>query len=340
MQGRNAQVARIYRILNLLEGSPQGLSAAEIKARLSERDFDVSKRTIYRDLEALCEAGFPVFPTETTSDENATRWVLEGRTKVGQYLAFSIQELFALHLVRGMLAQLKDTPVHTDFERAFQKIEDKLGTSHREYLDELSMGVRFDQSTSWAQGLDADTLETVRAACAEGQVLSTDYESVNSGTVKRRRLGPHYLYFAKGSVYLVAEDLETAKTKLFALPRMKNVVMEDEPFESTPIDHERFFKSSFGIFQGSEPKEVEIEFGKTVASFVRERRWHSSQRVKELDSGRILVSMSVAVTPELVQWVLGFGPEAQVLEPKDLRDQVVSAVAEMAKYYACAQAAG
>ncbi len=76
MHGRNAQVARIYRILSLLEGTPQGLSASEIRQRLAERDFEVSKRTVYRDLEALSDAGFPLFPSEQCSDESATRWVL------------------------------------------------------------------------------------------------------------------------------------------------------------------------------------------------------------------------------------------------------------------------
>src|SRR5580692_3546813 len=115
MQGRNAQVARIYRILNLLEGSPHGLSACEIRERLTERDVEVSKRTVYRDLEALSDAGFPLFPLDSVdgqSDQHATRWVLERSAKINQYLALSAQELFALYLARGMLVPLKNTPLH------------------------------------------------------------------------------------------------------------------------------------------------------------------------------------------------------------------------------------
>lgn len=138
MHGRNAQVARIYRILNLLEGTPQGLSAHEIWQRLNERGHKICKRTVYRDLEALSGAGFPLFPREQGGDEEGTRWVLERNAKINQYLVFSGQELFALCLARSALTPFKDTPLYDDLNRAFQKIEEKLGTVHREHFAELS----------------------------------------------------------------------------------------------------------------------------------------------------------------------------------------------------------
>ena len=231
MHGRNTQVARIYRILNLLEGSPQGLSATELRERLGERDVEVSKRTIYRDLEALSDAGFPLFPNVSPDhdrDEGATRWVLERGAKINQYLVFTAQELFALYLARGMLVQHGDSPLHSDLEGVFRKIADKLGTVNREHFTELASEIRFDTSPNWGLGLKLEVLDAVRAACAEGQVLTVDYESVSSGTKSRRRLGPHYVYFTKGMAYLIAEDLATGESKVFALPRMANAVMEDE----------------------------------------------------------------------------------------------------------------
>lgn len=333
MHGRNAQVARIYRILSILEGTPHGLTALELKERLNERGHEVSKRTVYRDLEALSDAGFPLFPSEQGADEAVTRWVLEKHAKVGQYLAFSSEELFALYLMRGMLSHLKSSPVHSDFERAFAKIEEKLGKAHREYLAELAADVKFEKAPGTGQALDLELLATVRAACAEGQALSVDYESVHSGTSKRRRLGPHYLYFAKGSVYLLAEELETRETKLFALPRMRNAVMEDDSYDGKGLGQQKHFESSFGVYQGKRAVPVKVAFSKRLAAFVRERHWHPSQSIQPQADGALELKMTVALTPELVQWILGFGPEAQVLEPKDLRADVASAIAQMADKY-------
>jgi predicted DNA-binding transcriptional regulator YafY len=84
MQGRNAQVARIYKILVLLEGAPQGLTALELRERLLDRGSDVSKRTVYRDLEALADAGFPLSEGAENENGEATRWVLH-RSLKGRY---------------------------------------------------------------------------------------------------------------------------------------------------------------------------------------------------------------------------------------------------------------
>lgn len=320
MQGRNAQVARIYRILTLLEGAPQGLTAAELHERLSERDHEVSRRTVYRDLQALSDAGFPLA-------ENDARWVLERGTRINQYLALSARELLALHLARGLLPW-------AELESVFRKIKDKLGTAHREYFGELSSEVRFESNAAAGPALDHELLETVRAACAEGQVLAVDYDSVSSRTRSRRRLGPHYVYFARSAAYLIAEDLANGQTKVFALSRMRNAVMEEAAYDGKPVDHEAFFAASFGVFRGLKPSLVRLRFSQVVSPIVRERRWHASQALTEHEDGALELTMTVALTPELVQWILGFGAEAQVLAPDELRAEIATAVSAMAKLYA------
>lgn len=332
MAGRNSQVSRIYRILNLLEGAPQGLSVNEIWERLLDRDHEIGKRTVYRDLEALSAAGFPLFAQEETTDENAKKWVLEKSVKIN-HLVLSGRELFALFLARGMLVPLKETPLYADLDQVFGKIEEKLGKTHREYYEQLSSELQFEGGPKWGLGLNAEILDTVRAACAEAQVLSVDYESANSGVKRRRELGPHYLYFAKGSMYLIAEDLEAKEVKVFSIPRMTNAVMEDRPYDGEPINPEKFFESSFGIFHGKGPVKVKLEFSKLVSPYVRERRWHSSQQLVSRPDGKIQLTFDVAITPELVQWVLGFGAEAVALEPTELRSKLSETASKLLAIY-------
>jgi predicted DNA-binding transcriptional regulator YafY len=269
--------------LILLEKSPQGLTASEIRDRLSERDFEVSKRTIYRDLEALSDAGFPLFPCEGAGDESVARWVLEDGTR-----------------------------------RVLRNIEGKLGMARREHFAEIA---------------DSSLRSALRSACAARRVLSVDYESANSGKKSRRLLGPHHLFSANGSEYLLAEDLATKQTKVFAVPRMKNAVVEPRRYEGKAVDHEKFFEASFGIFRGEKAESVRIAFAKAISTYVKERRWHASQSFEPARGGGVRMSMTVAITPELVQWILGFGPDAQVLEPEDLRVKVSDSIGRMAELY-------
>ena len=207
MSGRNSQVARIYTLLQVLEGAPQGLSVKELMDRVVDRGHEVKQRTIYRDLEALQQAGFPLSCEDNATDSNASRWTLERLTRVNEHFILSTRELLALFLARGVLAPLRDTPFYVDLNSIFKKIEERVGPKGREYFQELSGEMHFEPGPRWGLGLDPVLLETVQACCAERQVLEVRYSSANSGDKRVRKLGPHYLLFAKGSVYLIAEDL-------------------------------------------------------------------------------------------------------------------------------------
>jgi len=72
MAGRNSQVARFYKILTLLEGASHGLTVTEILSRLQEWAVEVTERTVYRDLEGLKDAGFPLESKAEIFNQNET----------------------------------------------------------------------------------------------------------------------------------------------------------------------------------------------------------------------------------------------------------------------------
>jgi len=339
MPGRNAQVSRLFTLLNLLELAPQGLTVSEITERLNDRDHEASKRTVYRDLEALTAAGFPLKEEAVSDDTGATRWTLEKLTRINDHFILTSRELLALYLARGVLSPLKDTPFFEDLNSIFHKIEERIGSKGIRHLTEISQELHFEPGPRWGLGLDPDLLETVRAACSEKQVLEVTYASANSRSKTSRQLGPHFLYFSKGSLYLVAEDLKDTKVKVFSLPRMSEATMLETPYEGAEVDPATYFKDSFGIFTSGEPTTVRVEFSPLVAPFVKERRWHDSQKVVSKSDGSIVVTLEVALSPELIQWVLGYGENAIVLEPFDLRREVMKAASGVISRYSQLKAA-
>jgi len=97
-------------------------------------------------------------------------------------------------------------------------------------------------------------------------------------------------------------------------------------------DPERVFADSFGIFvEESYPVErIEVSLAPRWAAFVRSHRWHRSQE-SFTQAGRIHVRLRVRLCPELVSWVLGFGPEARVVGPPALRRRIAHLARQMAK---------
>ena len=114
---------------------------------------------------------------------------------------------------------------------------------------------------------------------------------------------------------------------------MSDVQMLDEPYEGKVTTPDDYFKGSIGVYEGKKLSSVKICFAPQIAPFVQERRWHHTQSFVKKGDGSIVLSLEVGLTPELVQWILGFGAKAEVMEPCELRDKVMQEASEIVSAY-------
>lgn len=326
---RNDSALRILEIGRLLESAPQGLTIKELHDRLTDLGFEAGQRTVYRDIEAASL----LFPIHEEEGSKPTRFCMQPLNKVTRYLVLNARELFALYLARGALLPLQNTPFYEDLDAVFQKIDGLIGDKGLAHLRELQGHLKFEALPKWGLGLDPDILETIRAACTERHCLKTSYRGTKDAAPKDRQLGPHFLYYSKGGIYLVAEDLEKGEVRTYSLPRFAKAEMTSVPYESEALDPTDYFKGSFGVFSANEPTAVELEFNSTVAPFVSERVWHPSQRVTHLAGGTIRMKLEVGITPEFFSWVLSFGSNALIAKPESLRKQILAEAENLKQLY-------
>lgn len=327
---RNEQVNRILFLVRTLEGAPHGLTPKDLLSRAKAKGFDVGERTVYRDLEVL----ETIFPLRLIDDPvtNAKRWVLEEHTRVSGHLVLSTKELFALFLSRGALAGLKQTPFYEDLQSLFKKIDERIGAKGVQHLQELDATVQFENIPQWGAGVDRTIVDALSSACAEGHVLEIEYASANSGITSKRKVGPHFLYYSKGALYLFAQDLKDYKIKTFALARFKSAEMLDEVFHGEPLDPDKYFAHSFGVFEGKTPERVSLLFNSKIGPYVKERTWHSTQ-VEVFNSNGVQLDFTLAYTPEFIQWVFGFASDCEVLGPESLKDLIRDRAESMIRIY-------
>ena len=332
MAARNDQVIRIIKLMRLLELNPQGLSVKEILTRLESEGIDVDRSTIYRDLSALEGAHVGVQNIEKGNDR---AWKLDDLIQVSRGITFNYNELIALFLTRESLRSFEGSPFFDTLKIFFDRLEHVFGPKAHKGLRELASTMQVRPGPTWVGGVSQSLVDTIHRACAEGHMVEIEYRSSGgstAGAVSKRKVGPVNLYFADSGAYLIAVDQNDQATKTFALMRVIAAkFLDNEVFEhhGGPIA----LGTGIGVFMGGGVVEdIEVFIQEPIASYVADRRFHSSQRSVRKENG-VQVTMTVVNNDELARWILGLGPCAKVISPDSLRESVTSLATAVADQY-------
>jgi predicted DNA-binding transcriptional regulator YafY len=319
---RNTEVIRQWTILREIERARGGVTIDELAALCA-----VTTRTIRRDLQALEEAGFPLYD-DRAHDDGKTRWRVNGQAFKGFTAGLTVSELCALYFSRTLVESLSGTPFRGDVESAFEKLSNGLTPHMRQFVDQLPrvIATKPDPLRRRTAGAAADDVAQQTIARALDAILhhrqaAIVYYSKSSERQKDYLVHPYRLAHAQGGLYLLAYVPEYGQVRTFAAERIRRLSLLDDHF--TPIEElpDMAFPHSLGVHSGP-PEHVEIEFEPAVADYVRTREWHPSQHVREVESGGVVVSLDVCIDRALTSWILGFGPSARVVSPERLAREI------------------
>jgi predicted DNA-binding transcriptional regulator YafY len=326
---RNAEVIRQWTILREIERARGiGVTIDDLASLCT-----VTTRTIRRDLQALEEAGFPLFDNKE-HDDGKTRWSINGQAFKGLAAGLTLSELCALYFSRTLLESLSGTPFRDDVESAFEKLSSALTPHMRQFLDQLPrvLATKADpkkRENPQQQRIIASALE---ATLALRQATIT-YYSKSSDRTKAYLVHPYRLAYAQGGLYLLAYVPEYSEVRTFAVERIQDLSLLEERFAPIEKLPDAAFPHSLGVHSGP-PARVEIEFQPAVADYVRAREWHASQRVRDTGEGGIAVSLDVCLDRALHSWILSFGPFARVVSPESLAREIAEQFEEARARYA------
>jgi predicted DNA-binding transcriptional regulator YafY len=319
---RNAEVIRQWTILREIERARGAGVTIDQLASLG----GVTTRTIRRDLQALEEAGFPLFD-DRSHDDGRTRWALNGQAFRGVAPGLTLSELCALYFSRTLLEALSGTPFRDEVESAFEKLASALAPHMRQFLDQLPRVIASKPDPMRKR--DDPRQRQVAARLLEATLhlrqASFTYHSQSSDRTKTYLVHPYRLAHAQGGLYLLAYVPEYGEVRTFAIERMRDLSLLEERF--TPIQElpEEAFPHSLGVHSGP-PERVEIAFEPSVADYVSAREWHQSQRMKGMPGGGVHMTLNVCLDRTLQSWILSFGPAARVIAPEGLANDIATQI--------------
>jgi predicted DNA-binding transcriptional regulator YafY len=327
---RNAEVIRQWTMLREIERARGvGVTIDDLASLCS-----VTTRTIRRDLQALEEAGFPLYD-DRSHDDGKTRWQVNGQAFKGLSTGLTVSELCALYFSRTLLESLSGTPFRDDVESAFDKLSAALTPHMRQFLDQLPrvIATKADPVRRHDNPRQQQFIARALEATLHLRQANLTYHSKSSDRTKTYLVHPYRLAYAQGGLYLLAYVPEYSTVRTFAFERIQDVSLLDERF--TPIEAlpDTAFPHSLGVHSGP-PEHVELEFEPAVADYVRARDWHPSQQLRDGASGTVVMSLDVCLDRALQGWILSFGPSARVIAPAGLVRDIAGQFAEATARYA------
>ncbi len=280
----------------------------------------VSIETIRRDLNDLADAGFKVH--DTVGFRGVKRWRVLG---FEDSFGFSITDLLSIYVGRQFLEPLAGTPFWEGQQKVFSKIRGALGPSGIGYLKKLASSLHATTVGSSDYTNRGELIDRLMVAVEDHLISLIVYQSDRSTEPVEQEVYPQGFVFHRGSLYLIAWSGRRGEIRTYKMDRIEDV-HATKLVAAVPQDFDlaEWLEHSFGVFRSgsTELQTIRIHFARDVARYVQESKWHGSQNLTPQPDGSLIAEFRLPDTQEIKRWIMSFGPNAKVLEPQELVQQI------------------
>lgn len=295
-------------------------------SELSEM-LNVDKKTVYRYIDSLSKANVPV------------------HTRKGRYGGFYIdkdfyiksadlnyRELKALLMASAVFTERAGFAYERDLKNAVHKIKNLYVNKNMNFDSIDNTGIFSMNSIGNTENLE-NKIHKINFSMLKGRSLSINYFSINKNDLTAMKVDPYDLIFKEGIWYIIGychmkDDIES-----FQLDRIRTLEINDDIYmRPHTFSLEDYLEHNSQIFAGDKIKIV-IKFDKSMADFIQNTKWHVNQTIEKLQDGSLLFRLYINDIKDIEQWVLGFGKNAEVIEPKELKENIKLEIEELYKKY-------
>lgn len=293
---------RLFRILYYI------LEKEKVTANELADKFEVSVRTIYRDIDSISSVGVPIFTTQ------------------GKGGGIKIDNEFILN------KSLFDANEKEQIIAALQGLEKTNEAYKSELITKLFALFKIKNSnwieidfTSWgSNNTYQDLFNTLKIVIINKNIISFSYISSKAEKINRR-VKPIRLLFKEQDWYLYAFCLLRNDFRYFKLSRMKDLevlaINYEDNFENAVLKKELKYENIVNI---------KLKFDKSVAFRVYDE---FNEAIEEDEKGNLYVEIKIPNNYKLYNYIFSFGSNVEILEPKEIRNQFKNMINEIAKKY-------
>jgi predicted DNA-binding transcriptional regulator YafY len=281
------------------------------------RELEVSSKSIHRDFEFMRDR----LQLPLQYDHDHKGYYYTGEVSSFPTLQITEGELFALLVAEKALQQYRGTTFERPLLSAFKKMAAALPDTVSLNLADWERTISF--RTSAEPILNLEIFDTLAKATAKRQQLQLTYRKPGRRETELRVVDPYHLANINGEWFLFAWCHLRKDIRTFVPARIRAIAVTGQTFDRPQkFSLEKRLRDSFGVQSGQGSFDVVIRFNELVSDYIREKKWHDSQQLKELKDGGLELRMKLSSLGEVERWVLGWAGNAKVIHPPELAESV------------------
>lgn len=305
------RIDRLTAILVQLQGK-KIVKAQEIADR-----YNLSLRTVYRDVKALMEAGVPI-----GSEAGTGYYIVDGYHLPP--VMFNRSEAAALLTGEKLMEKHSDRSNQQQFSNAMQKIRAVLRGSDKDFLESLDDNIAVLRSprVSTDEQFPNRFLTDIQDGVARQRVLSMEYYSFHSDSVSRREIEPIGIFHMNSSWHLIGYCRLRNDYRDFRADRIKNLHLTDQVFDkSKRMSLQEYIAQEFQA-ETDKPSLVKIRFSHDTARYIREQKYYYGVVFEKNEPEYLEMHFMYSHLNYFARWLLMLGTGATIVEPVELKEMV------------------
>lgn len=316
---------RVERLLKIIQALHSGRAyTATDLAKLA----GISRRTVFRDIQLLTRSGI-----EYSFDRNSGCYSVRGAAMLPPISLTHAEALTLLVATRhGLVSRF--APDRAAALSVGLKVESLLPDVLRNSCGPLLDGIEVRPAQTSDPESVADPIATLQEALVQWTTVRIRYDSYFDRKIIGLILHPYRLVFIHRGWYVIGLSELHKTVRTFKVERILQISRLETKYQ-VPRNFrlDDYFGNAWLMIREGERHHVRIKFAETVAANVDEVHWHKTQRTRFLDDGSLLFEVDVDGLKEITWWILGYGDQAEVLEPQALRESIASHARHLCTLY-------
>src|SRR5258707_7159006 len=296
-----------------------------VKAEEIANRFEISLRTVYRDVKALMEAGVPI-----GSEAGTGYFIVDGYHLPP--VMFTQDEASSMMMAGKLVERMTDQSVRTAFDGALLIIKSVLNEAQKDHLESLQDHIEVLRPQMNLPAQSGSFLTDLQKAVAGKQVVHLDYFSNHQNEQTQREVEPIGLFYYSAAWHLIAWCRLRNGFRDFRCDRIKELEATGQTFEPRSISTMQEYFNSLQQ-ANTEMKSATILFEKRESRYVTNSRHYFGFVSEEEADGQVRMKFLTSDFQMMGRWLLSYGRGIEIESPEELKTIVLGLVEELQEHY-------